>query len=223
MSDRRLPASRPPSSRRIGAAATSEVDRWTAPAVDRSAADELKGARGGAAHLLTARQLDELQRQVQQEAYERGFAQGLAEGRQEAERRAARLAALLDALAFPFQELDRSVDEELTKLAVALASHLVRREIAGDSEHLRATVRECLAILPVGTRDITVYLHPADADLVIANLLEGREQTWRIEPDATLARGDLRVGSESSQIDGRLEARLGAIIEAALAGAADGA
>jgi flagellar assembly protein FliH len=204
---------------KIISAGTAAVDRWTAPAVESSVADELKGARGGAAHLLTARQLDELQRQVQQEAHERGFAQGLAEGQQEARRRAERLAALLDALGFPFRELDQAVDEELAKLAVALASQLARREIAGDADFLRRTVRECLGILPVGTRHITVYLNPADADLLVASLPEGPAHDWRLERDAALERGDLRVVSASSQVDGQLESRLAAIIATALAAA----
>ncbi len=56
-------------------------DRWDFPAVDASAADALRGAQKGGAHLLTAGQLDALQKQVHDEAHRRGFDEGLAAGR----------------------------------------------------------------------------------------------------------------------------------------------
>ena len=196
--------------------AAAEIALWNAPAVDHSAADVLRGAAGGAAHLLTARQLGDLQQQVQKEAYQQGFEQGFAEGRSEVVARTQRLATLLDAFAQPLQDLDQAVERELAELAVALASRLVRREIAQDREHLLATIRECLAVLPIGTRSVTVYLNPADAELLAASLGRPEERAWRLGSDAALERGDLRVASESSQVDGRLEARLRQIVLAAL-------
>jgi flagellar assembly protein FliH len=200
----------------ISGADAAAIDRWNAPAVDRSVAEELKGARGSAAHLLTARQLDDLQRQVQDEAYKRGFEQGLADGQKEAAARAARLSALLDALVYPFRELDRAVESELAGLAVMLASRLIRRELDQDGEHMAATVRECLSVLPIGTRNVTVYLNPADADLLGTIAGASGERAWSLANDPALNRGDLRVSSDSSQVDGRLETRLKEIIFAAL-------
>src|SRR5215813_1684608 len=58
-------------------------DRFDFPSVDASAADALRGAQKGSAHLLTAGQLDALQRQVHDEAFQRGFNEGLAAGKAE--------------------------------------------------------------------------------------------------------------------------------------------
>jgi flagellar assembly protein FliH len=195
-----------------------EVDRWDAPSVDASAAAALGGARGSQAHLLTARQLDELQRHVQEEAHARGFAQGLEEGRAELARRAAQLDALLASLAHPFQELDAAVEEELATVAIALASHIVRRELECDAGLMPTTVRDCLAVLPHGSRELTLHLHPADAVLVRDALSTDDARGWRLEEDAGLERGDLRVVSRSTQVDGRLETRLREIVAAAQAG-----
>jgi flagellar assembly protein FliH len=196
--------------------AALEASRWDAPAVDASAAAELKGAAGRSAHLLTARQLDELQRQVHKEAHDRGYAQGLAEGRAELGKRAARLEGLIEALGFPFHDLDQAVAEELAELAIALASHLVRREIAAHAAELAQTVRDCIETLPIAARDVTVHMHPDDVALVSGELGDNPERAWRLEPDRNLARGDLRVQSPTSQIDGRLETRMREIISAAL-------
>jgi flagellar biosynthesis/type III secretory pathway protein FliH len=70
------------------------VDRFDFPAVDPSAADALRGAGQGGAHLLTAGQLEALERQVKEEARKRGHEEGLAAGRAEAGARVARLEAL---------------------------------------------------------------------------------------------------------------------------------
>lgn len=208
------------SSRIIRGTDGAQADRWSAPAVDGSAAEALNGARGSGAHLLTARQLDELQGQVQEEAYARGFAQGLAEGRSEAAARAAKLAALLDALAAPFDELDERVEAELSHLAVILAAALARREIAHDPDLLATTVRECLAALPVGARGVVVHMSPADAELVESHVERLAEPAWRIESDRALARGDVRVVSATAGIDARLESRLREIAAAAFAAGA---
>jgi len=193
-----------------------KVDRWDAPSVDATAAAALSGAAAGHAHLLTARQLDELQRQVQEEAQQRGFAQGLSDARAEVEQRVGQLEALLQALAQPFQELDARVERELAAVAVALASHLVRRELDQDPELLLAAVRDCMRALPTGSRELTLYVNPADAQLIREALPADSARPWRLEDDPALARGDLRVTSRGSQVDGRLETRLRELVAAAL-------
>jgi len=196
----------------IREADAGSVDRWQVPSVDATAAAELAGAKRGSSHLLTAGQLDALQRQVHEEAYQAGFAQGLAEGRRELESRAARFAGLIDALAYPFEVLDETVESELAALAVALASQLLRRELEREPEELTAMVKACLAILPVGTRDVVVRMNPDDEALVRMHLPAADTRDWALESDGKLGRGDLSVVSASSQIDGRLRARLEALL-----------
>jgi flagellar assembly protein FliH len=203
-------------SRIIDAYEASDVGRWDFPAVDSSAADALRGVHKGGAHLLTAGQLDELQKQVHEEAYARGFAQGLAAGTEELKARAARLAAFAEALAQPLANVDRAVEEEIVRLAVTLASHLVRREIDHDPSFLRDAVHDCVAVLPSSARDVTLHLHPTDAALLKESLPP--DARFAIAPDPDLARGDLRATSASSQVDGRLEARLAQILAAARSG-----
>ena len=136
--------------------------------MDATAADALRGAQKVSAHLLTAGQLDALQKQVHDEAFKRGFDEGLAAGKAELASRVARLAALAESFGQPFQSLERSVEEELVNLSVELASHLVRHEIAHDPALLHSAINDCLGVLASTVREVTLHLNPEDAALVRA-------------------------------------------------------
>jgi flagellar assembly protein FliH len=190
--------------------------RWDFPAVDQSAADALRGAAKGGAHLLTAGQLEALEREVREEARQRGYADGLAAGKAEA----ARLQALVAAFTHPFQGLERAVEDEIVGLAVELARHLVRREVEHDPAVLHAAVADCLAVLAPTVRDITLHFNPEDAVLMRSQLPAGAEQPFKIASDPKLGRGDLRLVSGSSLVDGTIAARCAEIVAAARSGAA---
>src|SRR4029079_10684084 len=115
-------------SRIIDKEQAGEIDRWDVPSVDASAADALRGAQKVSAHLLTAGQLDALQKQVHDEAFKRGLDEGRARGKAELASRVTRLAALAESFSQPFQNLERSVEEELVNLSVQPASTLRRTQ-----------------------------------------------------------------------------------------------
>jgi flagellar assembly protein FliH len=206
-------------SRVIDKSAAPTAGRWNVPAVDHTAADALRGAGKTGAHLLTAGQVELLERQVKEEARQRGFEEGLAAGRAEAAARIARLEALAAAFTHPFQALEQAVEDELVGLAIELARHLVRREVAHDPAVLHAAVADCLAVLAATVRDVTIYFNPEDAALVRSQWPAG-EQRFKIATDLELGRGDLKLTSSSSLVDGTIAARCAEIIAASRAGAA---
>ena len=125
----------------------------------------------------------------------------------------------MKSLARPLEDLDESVERELVALAVSVAKMLVRRELRTDPGEIVAVVRDALALLPVGVREVRVHLHPEDAALVrsLASTAEA-QPVWRIVEDPVLTRGGCRIESESSQIDARLETRIGAVVSRLLGG-----
>lgn len=207
-------------SRIIGKDQAGAAASFDFPAVDPTAADALRGATKGGAHLLTAGQLDTLQRQAQDEARQRGFDEGLAAGKTELAARVARLTALGQAFTQPFQALEQAVEDEIVALAVQLACHLVRREIERDPVVLQAAIHDCLAVLAPTVRDVTLYLNTEDAALFRGQLPPQAELKFKLSTDAALARGDLRIASASSLVDGTLAARCAEIIAATRVGGA---
>lgn len=199
------------------------VDRWDFPPVDDSAAAELKGVAGKNAHLLTARQVDQLQTQAHDEAYQRGYEEGINEGRAEAASRIARLDAIGTALARPLKDLDQAVERDLLTLAATLAKHILKRELSADPTQILDSVRDCLELLPSSAREITIHVSPQDAKIVRENLAGESARSWRIAEDTALEAGNLKISSDSSQIDGTLDARLEEILASAVAslGSAD--
>jgi flagellar assembly protein FliH len=207
-------------SRIIGKDQAAGAASFDFPAVDPTAADALRGAAKGGAHLLTAGQLDTLQRQAQDEARQRGFEEGLAAGKTEVAARITRLTALGHAFAQPFQGLEQAVEEEIVNLAVQLACHLVRREIERDPAVLQTAIHDCLTVLAPSVRDVTLYLSPEDAALVRGQAPPQDAFKFKVAADAALGRGDLRVASASSLVDGSLATRCAEIIAATRAGGA---
>ncbi len=194
-----------------------DCTRWEIPAVEDSASEALTGVKGNGGHLLTARQLEELQAQAYDEAYLIGRQEGIAAGREEIRARAQQLDALMQALHQPFEELDEAVEQQVVALAIAIARQLVRRELKSDPKQIIGVVREALAILPVASRNVRLHLHPKDAELVRQALSEVEgERAWQIMEDPVLTRGGCRITTDSSQIDARVESRLGAVISAVL-------
>lgn len=155
--------------------------------------------------------------ELQKQAWQQGFEQGQAAGREAAVRedraRVAVLERVLDSLTRPLAGLDHRVEEELLALVTAVARHVIRREMHHDPGHLVGVIREGLAALPIATDDIRVRLHPEDAAVVQACLPESDSpRRWRLELDPLLERGGCVIVSSRSQVDERLETRLGRVL-----------
>ena len=185
----------------------SGAARWQVPAID--------GSDGQG--YLTAGKLEELQKAAYEEAFAKGHAEGLSAGAEEIRKRGERYDELLRALCEPFDRLDESVEKQLVELATALVRQLFRREIRLDPTHIIGIVREAIQKLPIASRNAQVHLHPDDAALVRESLAPAEgEPAWLIVEDPLIARGGCKVTTESSQIDASTEARLNAVISAAL-------
>ena len=195
------------------------VERWRPPRMENGADNASGGELRGS--LLTANQLEQLQKQAYQEGFERGKQDGfeyghkeaLIESRDEMRLRLGQFEALLGALDTPLKQLDDQVERELIELVISMVRQLVRREVKADPGHIIGVVREALAILPVSSRNIRVLLHPEDAELVrqIYEFSE-TELGWKVVEEPVLARGGCRILTDTSQIDATLDSRLAALV-----------
>jgi flagellar assembly protein FliH len=170
-------------------------------------------------HLLTANQMERIQKQAHEEGFARGRAEGLAAAQQETRARLDRLGAIIATLATPLKELDDRIEQELVTLALAAARLIVRRELKTDPGPVVAAVREAMNALPAAARQIRLHLHPDDAQLVREYMKVGDdEQRCKIVEDPVQTRGGCKVITEHSRIDASVEARLTAILATILGG-----
>lgn len=197
----------------------AEFEQWLPPNMMGRREEQVEPEDANA--LLTAEQMEQLQKAAYDEGFEQGKKAGFEYGHKEAltEGRAKLVEAvegietLLQSLETPLQNLDDQVERELIELVIAMVRQLVRREVRTDPEQIIGIVREALSILPVASRGIRVVLHPEDAVLIrkVYELSE-HELGWKIVEDPVLARGGCRVLTDTSQVDATLESRLASLI-----------
>ncbi len=211
------------SSKVISGIKQDELQQWDPPSISHGG---LSGKKLNSS-LMTAAQLEQIQKQAYKEGFEQGKKEGfsyghkeaLEEGRKQLQENIQNMEQLLHALETPFKQLDEQVEQELVALAIAIVKQLVRREIKADPNQILGVVREAIGILPVSSRNVRLVLHPDDAAMVreVYSTTE-TELGWTIVEDPILARGGCRVLTDASQVDATLESRLASLIAPLLGG-----
>jgi flagellar assembly protein FliH len=197
--------------------------RWTIPELsvtDTRAGTGVYGATGG---LMTVGQAELIRRQAYEEGFDLGRREGQAAGEQELKEQCRRFEQLMQTLTQPFETLDQEVEEGLVALAVAIARHLVRREITTDPNQIVAVVKEAVGSLPCASRMVRLHLHPDDARIIHERVhVPDGENRWQVHEDPSLTRGGCLVVTETSRIDARVETRLNKVIAAVMSGEREG-
>jgi flagellar assembly protein FliH len=196
---------------------TQEFRRWDLPIVEDVSAAVNNAKHGKSPGLMTAEQIERIQKQAYKEAYDAGYKkgqqEGLRSGQTESDYKIHLLGDLLESLAHPFEDLDDVVEQQLVSLSLAIARQLVRRELKADPEQVIGVVHEALAALPVASRDVKVCLHPDDGVLVREMMTQTEsDRNWLLVNDPGLTRGDCRILTEVSQVEATLEKRLAAVV-----------
>ncbi len=189
--------------------------RWAMPSVfgeaqaqTPSEPEREPGPEEGHQGLLSQAQIEQIREQARREGFEQGLREGRETGRTEIESLIARWQSLIATLEHPLQQLDREVEEQLMRLAVAIATQLVRHDIDADPQQIIEVVRGAVAAMPASSRKFRVLLHPEDAALIREVAGDEAERSWEIVEDPATSRGGCQVISEASRIDERVETRL---------------
>lgn len=152
------------------------------------------------------------------EAYALGFAQGRDEG-ERAER--ARVGPSVRAAEEAIEAINArdahwtgAAKDNVVMLALAVARHIIDREVALDAEIVEQLVRQALETLPID-QPVQVRVHPEDLAHIRSLRAErpasafGRaEQTMSWVPDARIARGGCVVEGRERIVDGRVDSAL---------------
>ncbi len=220
---------KPKLSKVISGKSQTAYERWQAP--DVKTIEQHKQEKAG---ILTARQLEDLQKQAydegfqlgRDEGYQAGLQQGLEEGRQkgilkgqeEVSQTVKHFAQIMKFLAKPVELVNQAVEEELIMLSMATAKQIIRREIHADPGQIVAVIKEALSALPANSKKIKVYLHPSDAQIAREYLtassdesLSEQDNFWSIIDEPNITRGGCQIKSEASQINASIETRIAEI------------
>ncbi|WP_407331071.1 flagellar assembly protein FliH [Enterovibrio sp. 27052020O] len=149
-----------------------------------------------------------------EEGKEEGYQQGLTEGQQVIEERCQHLDAMLEKLAFPLVQIDHQVQQQVIDMVMHLAKAVIQTEVVTNPQMILNTLREAVNALPMAGRQITIYLHPDDMDVVTAAHSEAslRDREWRLMSEPALNRGDIQVACGDSVVDYRIEDRIKQIL-----------
>ncbi|MCW5978995.1 MAG: hypothetical protein KIT09_13020 [Bryobacteraceae bacterium] len=140
-----------------------------------------------------------------------GFQEGEAAARKNLEapyrQAVAQLAAQAGELAGLKKRVRREAEEDLVKLAVAIARRILRRELSADPEAILGLVKAALG--RVEAREILrVRIHPEDARTLQACLAELRLDRVDVAPDPKLGRGAFVIETMRGDLDASIETQL---------------
>jgi len=191
---------------------SATATRWHKPVFDLppvSRADEasVQQARAAAAEA-----------EAQARGYAIGHAAGRADGMATAELLVAQLRQTLAALARPLTVVDAELERVLVALTLEAARRIAQQELHLDPAKVAAVVRDAVASLGAGARDVAVFVHPDDY-AALSEALAAQMQSeagWRLVADPEVLSGGCRVESEQASVVASLDARAAGLAHALL-------
>lgn len=168
--------------------------------------------------LMTAEDIEKLQKEAQQEGYKSGFAEGKKDGQKEIAQQVVFLQQIINTLNTPLSDLDQNVEHDLISLVTTMTRQLVRREIATAPEFIISAVRDAITVLPINDRKLKIYLNPQDMELVKTSSASDENASWQWIEDPAISRGGCRLETADTLIDASVETRLERVIAKLLGG-----
>lgn len=189
---------------------TNALGGRTAPSRSPKATEEPKLS----AHdiLLNAeRKAQEVEEQAYRIGYEQGEKDGFAVGQRSMAIVKEHLEALLQELQGSTATVLHQYRDWLIEMSLRIARHIVRRELASDTDQL-AQLIDALLRDADEEHTLTVQVHPDDLDLLekhldLKSLGERSGRTFFLKADGQLERGGCRVESDLQFLDASIEQR----------------
>ena len=197
--------------------ADKEVEKWRAPVMDADPSRVVRYREQHEASIPTANDIEQWRAQAEEEGYQ----QGLVRAQQETRELQQQLLQLIDFFEHPLQALNEDIEHQLTQLAVTLAQQLVRRELKVEPGEIIGLIRDSVQLLPGMQRNISIVLHPEDAQLVRNALsieTSDEEHNWKLVEDPMITRGGCEINAPPSAINATLENRLSELAASVLGG-----
>ncbi len=189
----------------VAAPAVAKFSLWPLPDLSRAVLPE-----------ALPRTAEEEGASREQEAYARGYAAGQADATAEASRTIKRAAGLLvstaEALDAARLGVVRELEDSVYLLALAVARHLIQREVTADPTIVRDLVNRGLEAFPVGS-SVEIHLNPEDLNALRSQFglpgTAGRAADLQWIADPAIERGGCTLETPHRVVDGRVDLALG--------------
>ena len=206
----------------------SEYTTWEMPSIDapegsifRQSVDEAEEVeKEQEQELVSAEELQKIKEQAYKEGFEKGQKAGFDSGQDEVTAKSELLAQMIEQLVEPTQACGEKTQQELLELAFAISRQIVRRELKQDPTQLIAIIRDALKLLPIGSKNIQVLLHPEDASIVRELLsidANSPDSRWKLVEEPSMERGGCMLKSDNSNIDASVDRQI-AVLFSRIAG-----
>lgn len=178
--------------------------------------------RGSSFRQKTEEIIEEARRKaehIEREAFEKGFAQGEKAGLEMMENSLETTSSALAGAAAQLEETQRKrageMEEEVIRLALALARKIIQREVATDPELVVNVVRAVIEKAQL-RGDVKVWVNPMDRETMVEmspGVLKSLEgvRALTIETDDAVARGGALLECAMGELDVRLARQLSEI------------
>lgn len=153
------------------------------------------------------------------EGQAQGYAEGLARAEAEARQQVEALRRLAENVRVEWARLVREAEEEVVRLALAIAEKVIRHTLAVDPQALAALVRAALEQVAL-TGTVRLRVHPQDWDALSRHWPAVQptvgEGSYEIVADEQVRPGGCLIEAGPSRIDAQVETQLAAIRRALL-------
>ncbi len=191
---------------------------WSLPSIDaeegkifRQPVEEEPEVEEKTEELITAEALQAIKDQAYTEGFEKGRREGLLSAKDEIDHKTKLLNSLLSQLGEPLQQCGEQTQQELLELVFAISRQIVRRELKQDPTQLIAIIREALKLLPIGSKNIQILLHPDDASIVREVLSinkDSLDSRWQLVGEPSMERGGCLLKTDNSKVDASVDRQI---------------
>lgn len=151
--------------------------------------------------------LEQLRQKARHEGYAAGFSAGRGDGRAAAEAEATHLRRLAASLAQAQTDFKDEVAPALLALAVDIAGHVLRAELAHNPQAMLPALREAMDLAGGGAHP-QMLLNPGDLEFVRRHLGDDLAPgAWRLIEDGRIEPGGCRVLTANGAVDATLATR----------------
>ena len=202
----------------------THYETWQVPSIHSNGSNDFRQEKEEDAkseQMISAEARQKIKDSAYTEGFEKGRREGLSSAEQEIGVKTKLLSSLIQQLSEPVAQCGEQTQRQLLELAFAVSRQIVRRELKQDPTQLIAIIRDALSLLPVGSKNIQIFLHPDDASIVKEVLSIDKtspDSAWQLVEQPSMERGGCLLESDNSKVDASVDRQIAVLFNSVAGG-----